>query len=432
MSFLDLITNYLGATTILLLVAMKYYQETPCPAIAHSVEGGYDPLHQEVRANVNTAVAGVKIGDTLLFIVREMSDYRPAPGGGEQTNIPRDPSVCGIYPKIQNMRCDDSGTPDNPNDDRFWFELMVEKNGPCRGERWQSGDGASGRYGAPVSFGPFNIRDGNRELRLSDSRDASVKASITAFAPPPCSGNEAGQCSLFAVAQNIQCNGNGTSGTTDDTYTFDLMVTKNGPCGSNWQTADGKNGRYGTPAPMGPFKISQGIKYIIVSDAQNPGVSVKVTITPPQPCSKQDGVVWPQLPGSINLYLKWGDRDQKVDLYVKREGQWLYHERPRDPKMGRWDNFKASPFDRTDCETLRQNKPIPGKYSVYAYYKGSRSGPDKPSVDVNFYALSNDKPEGNRKITASLPLSNNSPKHGGGKLLATIEVLADGKIIVTQ
>ncbi|MCC7244348.1 MAG: hypothetical protein IT269_01600 [Saprospiraceae bacterium] len=438
MSFLDLITNYLGATTILLLVAMKYYQETPGPSIKHMVDGNYDPLHSTLIADVNTQVAGVKEGDSIMVVVRSTQvQYKPGQQNGGGGNTPRDPSICGIYPKIMDIRCDNNGTANDPSDDQFTFDLQVEKNGPCRGSRWKSADGQSGRYNATVHFGPFLIREGNREIRVSDDSDPSVQANITAYAPPPCSGNAPApeQCTIYAAAQNVTCNGQGSKNAQDDTYTFELLVTKNGPCGSSWAAA-GKTGQYTSPVLFGPYKISQGVQKITVTDAKNSSISTVVTVNPPAPCSNGGGggdTQWPQPPGQVNFYIKWGDTNQKVDLYVEKGGNWAYHENPnsRINGIGQWSSLKSTMFDRTDVETVKQNKPVPGVYRVYAYYKGAKSGADKPSVNVDFYALSSLKPEGNRKYSVSVPNTDKSPKRGGGKLLATVTVLADGSLQVT-
>jgi len=440
MSFLDLITNYLGATTILLLVAMKYYQETPCPAIVQRVEGGYDPLRQEVRASVNTAVKSLEVGDTIMFVVQELANFQaPAQSGqgnGGGAMPPVDPAVCSLYPTVKSQRCDDAGTANDPSDDRFWADILVEKYGPCRSSRWKTADGLNGRYQSTVTLGPYLIREGIRELRFADENDKTAMAKLTLYPPPPCSGNAVSTdaCTIYAAAQNVNCDGQNTQNGSDDTYTFELLVTKNGPCGNNWTAVGSKSGRYGTSVPFGPYKISQGIQKITVADSQNPSLTTVVTVNPPAPCSRSnnDGAHWPQLPGVVNFYIKWGDLNQKVDLYVEKNGNWIWHERPFDRSIGRWDNFKSSPLDRTDVETLRQKEPKQGTYKIYGYYKGARKGVDKATVDVDFYALSSLRSAGNRKISVSVPMSDKSPRRGGGKLLATVIVSADGSIQVKE
>lgn len=424
MSFLDLITNYLGATTILLLVAMKHYEETPCPNISRKIEAHYDPQTQRIWSDsLPDNVQRVKMSDTILVVV---GDERPLPcgpqqsgngGGGRQYR----PDVCAIYPKIENAQCD-------LKDGTYTAQLVVEKSGACNGDSWKTADGLSGRYGQPVTIGPFSMRDGDHELVVTDARNSAANARVTVYAPN-CSGQPVA-ARIIVAEQNKKCDDGGTpNDPSNDKFTVELKVEAIGFNGSAWSSG-GKTGRYGAAVLFGPYLISQGRQKIRVADSQNPSVFKDYEVEPTAVCSATPPPPPPPptLPGDINFYISWGDKNEKVDLYVQCGNRWVYDEHRNEPSIGKWDNMKAGVFDRTDCETVRQDQPLPGTYKVFAHYKGHRDGTDKAALKVSLWAISKSKPGGNKKIELSVPLTRQSPKRGGGKLLATVEVAADGSI----
>ena len=430
MSFLDLITNYLGATTILLLVAMKHYEETPCPNISRKIEAHYDPRTQRIWSDsLYTAVRGVKARDTILVIVH---DEQPLPCGPQQSGSgqgggnggggqgPR-PDVCLIFPKIENPQCDlKNGT--------YTAQLVVEKSGACNGLSWKTADGITGRYGQPVTVGPFPLHDGDREIVVTDSRNSEANGRATIYAPN-CNDQPVA-ARIIIAEQGKRCDNAGTlSDPSDDKFTVELKPEAIGFNGSAWSSG-GKTGRYGAAVLFGPYLISQGKQKIRVVDSQNPSVFNDYEVEPTAVCSAPPPPLPPPptLPGDINFYISWGDKNEKVDLYVQRDNRWVYDEHRHDPSIGRWDNMKAGPFDRTDCETIRQDKPLPGTYKVFAHYKGHREGTNKANLKVSLWVVSKTKPAGNKKIELAVPLTRQNPKRGGGKLLATVEVAVDGSI----
>ena len=91
---------------------------------------------------------------------------------------------------------------------------------------------------------------------------------------------------IEAVVSNIICYDNGTDyDPTDDTYTFDLLVTGHAP-GLLWRTSDGTlNGSYGTILSCGPYAIEAGGLDFNIHDDDTPACFTLLSIEPPSSCS---------------------------------------------------------------------------------------------------------------------------------------------------
>ena len=83
---------------------------------------------------------------------------------------------------------------------------------------------------------------------------------------------------------NINCDDNGTGNdSSDDTYTFEILVTGQNTS-SGWISESGAfSGTYGVTQVLGPFLISDGDLTINILDAQNQDCNFETIITPPPP-----------------------------------------------------------------------------------------------------------------------------------------------------
>jgi gliding motility-associated-like protein len=91
---------------------------------------------------------------------------------------------------------------------------------------------------------------------------------------------------LQATVSNIVCHNNGTDNDpSDDTFTFDLLVT--GPAvGEAWRSSDGTlNGTFGVILNCGPYFIADGGLYFDLHDYDIPTCSTSVSVDPPAVCS---------------------------------------------------------------------------------------------------------------------------------------------------
>lgn len=100
-----------------------------------------------------------------------------------------------------------------------------------------------------------------------------------------------GTCSLSASVGNIQCSDNGTnSDTSDDTFTFDLTVSKSdGDVSGTWSTTvngTSISGNYGQAESISGNLISSGNITVSISDNSPSNCSTtSVTAQAPSPCS---------------------------------------------------------------------------------------------------------------------------------------------------
>ncbi|MEZ5039122.1 MAG: hypothetical protein R2828_04495 [Saprospiraceae bacterium] len=191
---------------------------------------------------------------------------------------------CFVKASYENVICDDNGTPDNPLDDTYTAELTVA--GFNTGNNWVidlgNGQIIQGPYEEPVTIGPFLVIDGNKFLVIKDVIDQSCDESLEIQAPPFCSP----ACAIQALAQNIQCNDNGTpSNPNDDTFTFDLLVNDLNNASLSWETTDGLTGFYGFARAMGPYPISGGAVAFNIVDSEDPSCTAFLSVDPPATCS---------------------------------------------------------------------------------------------------------------------------------------------------
>lgn len=157
---------------------------------------------------------------------------------------------------MTNVLCNNKGTPSDPSDDTFTFELTV--NGTGASNTWVANDAAktTGKYGVKVVMGPYKIADGDANLILTDKDDARCEAAVYVPVPRTCSN----ECAIAAKVTDVVCNDQNTSDPSDDTFTFSLTVT-GGNAPQGWIATDSKltTGKYGQPTVFGPFKIASGL-----------------------------------------------------------------------------------------------------------------------------------------------------------------------------
>jgi gliding motility-associated-like protein len=92
--------------------------------------------------------------------------------------------------------------------------------------------------------------------------------------------------SIAAIVSNIQCDDNGTGNdSTDDTFTFEVLVSGS-QVGSSWQSTDGTvTGLYDVPKTFGPYLITAGGLTFDLQDHDVPNCITSISISPPPACS---------------------------------------------------------------------------------------------------------------------------------------------------
>ena len=199
--------------------------------------------------------------------------------------------ACDLDVQLSDILCDDNGTPANPNDDLYTFNLTVDglnvgQNG------WaaviNNSVVATGNYGETTSFGPYNIISGSIQVSVHDLDDASCSEAVIVTPPTSCSE----ECSItVSEASTPECDDNGTAGDpSDDVFYVSLEV--NGDNGSgNWNAFVGntwvKSGSYGSTKTFGPFLIAGGPVRVVVKDAEDDSCEGEITVIPPASCSEE-------------------------------------------------------------------------------------------------------------------------------------------------
>lgn len=186
--------------------------------------------------------------------------------------------------------CDDNGTPSDPSDDIFTFDVLV--SGSNTGTSWTANDpnNTTGNYDVITSFGPYPISGGPLFITIADDDDPTCLFAFTVNPPATCSND----CDLQqANISNISCNNNGTPFDPSD----DFIVFSLDPFGQNLGTT------YTVTSPSGPiipnsggygsssvFQTSPGTAgngpvQLTITDANDPGCSLTITLTDPGDCS---------------------------------------------------------------------------------------------------------------------------------------------------
>ncbi len=141
-----------------------------------------------------------------------------------------------------NVVCDDNGTPSDPSDDTFTFELLVNQS--LGSASWTANDPAatSGNYGVLTAFGPFLIADGAVNLTITDDTNAGCTTTVSVNPPAACSNDTSCDITITAVTAGA-CNNQGTPlDPTDDTFEVTVNATViNGGAMNQFQVLEGTN-----------------------------------------------------------------------------------------------------------------------------------------------------------------------------------------------
>lgn len=188
---------------------------------------------------------------------------------------------CLIETEVSNVLCNDNGTPSDPTDDTYTFDLVAQ--GFNAGTGWTT-TAASGTYGQSVSFGPFLISGGATQLTLVDTGDSGCTAAVIVQAPASCSG----ECAIVADISNVICDNNGTpSHPEDDQYYFDILVTGSNVSETGWAASNGLEGTYGQVLRAGPYPISGGGFSLQISDRGAASCTTTAAVAAPATCSDE-------------------------------------------------------------------------------------------------------------------------------------------------
>jgi hypothetical protein len=259
--------------------------------------------------------------------------------------------------------------------------------------------------------------------------------------PPPCPPD--GGCNIVGSVETSDCK--------EDYYTALVLVKSAGNCNTTWRDNQGHYGTYNVPQKL-TFNVNEGNKVLLIADTKNSNAKCSVTIFPPK-CkessnSSSSNVATTtttndsgegKLTGILNFQLSWSDVNDRVNLYVEKEGKWVYGGRKKDDNIGEWYQARSGGGLNAkilNIEELRQFNGIkPGTYTIYTHYKAvegrdaqGKKNTIKSSISTTLTLSIKGKTTINRQISAIVPYSKENPRSGGGKKIATVTISKEGLI----
>ena len=196
---------------------------------------------------------------------------------------------CEIIVQSLGETCDDNGTPNDPNDDVFYVEILVTgtNTGNSGWETFTLSSQFTGTYGQAETFGPYPISGGDAIVFVRDVDFDYCNFQLNVPAPAPCSNT---QCSVTANVTEVYCNDYlNTPNPDDDAYGFFVTVTGVGTGNQGWEfVGQGyapNSNPYGASTQIGDFFINQGAVSFLIRDNEDNDCSTNITVQPPAPCS---------------------------------------------------------------------------------------------------------------------------------------------------
>ena len=204
-----------------------------------------------------------------------------------------------LTPGLDDLTCNDNGTPQNAGDDFISFSLDPQGNQTSTGYTVTADNGGivipgNGTYGAPSNF---QMQQGSADgtlytITITDNDDPNCIITTTVQL-----SNCGVTCAITdATVQNVQCNNSNTNGNVNDDFlTFDMTVTGNYTGGTysvsassggitpSSGTYDNVNSFILTPGSAGGGNIT-----ITITDANDPNCTATATVIDPGSCSVCD------------------------------------------------------------------------------------------------------------------------------------------------
>jgi hypothetical protein len=235
--------------------------------------GGFD-----FRANAHFSIANG---------VQQVNDTHTTPGT-DNDFIFDNPECCKIEANATNIVCDDNGTPNDPSDDTWSFDLTVSSDTNIG--NWVADVlTQSVPYGSTVTVPMGNIANYGTtvDVVITDKEEEACTITITIDVPATCSDNE---CTLEAVTSVGSCNDNGTPNDPSDDYyniTLDVFNTNGEPwmvLNSNMTVIYFGNGDENNINLGNNFLVSNQLEWFWVKLNNDPECFVDVTVLAPESC----------------------------------------------------------------------------------------------------------------------------------------------------
>ena len=192
---------------------------------------------------------------------------------------------CVINFDLVDVICNDNGTITDPTDDFYEINIQASATNAGASNSFEIfANNISQGFFDYATGGMFTLpADGSAvQILIQDADEPLCSAEQDIGTLEPC--NE--DCSIIATISNIVCDDNGTGNDdTDDTFTFDLLVSGQN-VGASWQSTDGSlSGTYGAVQNFGSFPIANGDFNFDLQDLTTLTCTASILVNAPATCS---------------------------------------------------------------------------------------------------------------------------------------------------
>ena len=184
---------------------------------------------------------------------------------------------CDLIPTVTNLSCDDNGTPYDPADDTYTFDLSVEGiNTPS--VAYSVDGGGAFLYDQTNTFGPFPIDGDDYSFTLNDLGGGSCSLSFTLEEiPQSCSD----ACGISIDDARVVCDDGGTEEAGDDALYVEVLVSSLNPGARGWRTEGVEEGLFGEYVRIGTATPGGQTITVSVEDLDVPGCTASFNLTTP-------------------------------------------------------------------------------------------------------------------------------------------------------
>ncbi|WP_273445880.1 T9SS type A sorting domain-containing protein [Neolewinella agarilytica] len=176
---------------------------------------------------------------------------------------------CELVPTVTNLVCSDNGTPFDPSDDTYTFDMSVAGLNVPSVAYSVDGVGAT-LYDQTGSFGPFPISGGDFTFLIADLGGAGCQLEYT-LEETPTSCSDA--CGIDIADAMIVCDED-----QNVLYT-EVLVNNPNPNSTGWTSGNGTVNPYGEFVRVGTISPGGFTATITIADAVNPGCTSSVDLT---------------------------------------------------------------------------------------------------------------------------------------------------------
>jgi len=256
-------------------------------------------------------------GNNYLFVIADIEDQILE--SNEDNNVTfrilevggLNPDPCAIELSVidGSIECDDNNTDDNPDDDLWSFDLLVENTLNPDADGWKAqiaGQNYQGDYDVVQTITGLSIAQGALSFLVVDKVDGNCEKEFLNLVPPfPCSNvPPPSTCDVIVEIDfnSIECDDNGTNtDPSDDTWSFSFEVDNADILFNAWEANIGGqvlSGTYGDPKTVSGLSIAAGEVDLFVKDIDDDSCVENVFgIQPPATCSN----VMPPSPCDISI-----------------------------------------------------------------------------------------------------------------------------------